>query len=535
MNDNGTKIGGLFYDIDAPNDKLNKSLDESDKKVKEFGDNAGDTGEKVRSSFNKAAIGLAAVGATFTVMSKQALDFTKTRVADAKSLAREIGTTATEASKLTAAFGRMGVSADQARTSFGIFSKNIVAASENVDSNRLATDKLKLQMEATKREIVETTAEIKKHGDKSGDLNLKLRALNNTLATQGNELKKSVDGFSKLGISTKDASGRQKDFNTILLEVADKFKELPDGVDKTALSMELFGRSGKDMIKILNLGGEGITELEKKAESLGLTLNEKTIANIDALNKSQKELKDQTDSLKIAIGTATAPILTEFNKQLNNVLTSLLTTDGPVKELTANVIAFGGPIASASAGVVAFGANLAQLWPIITKVTAALVSMTAVSIVGWSALAVAAIGSITFAVYELDKAFDKIKKGFEDLGKKRVNVNTNSDMQVSGTSGIGLVQQLRNAFSGFAQGTNYAPGGLSWVGEKGPELRYIPRGTQIIPADVSQAMVSKSTNPEPSRITNVHIGTVNDRSDADYILRRISMGQERVARGISPA
>lgn len=34
---------------------------------------------------------------------------------------------------------------------------------------------------------------------------------------------------------------------------------------------------------------------------------------------------------------------------------------------------------------------------------------------------------------------------------------------------------------GFASGTNYAPGGMALVGEKGPELVNLPRGSQVIP------------------------------------------------------
>jgi hypothetical protein len=36
-------------------------------------------------------------------------------------------------------------------------------------------------------------------------------------------------------------------------------------------------------------------------------------------------------------------------------------------------------------------------------------------------------------------------------------------------------------FMGFAGGTNFAPGGLSLVGERGPELVNLPRGSQVIP------------------------------------------------------
>lgn len=40
------------------------------------------------------------------------------------------------------------------------------------------------------------------------------------------------------------------------------------------------------------------------------------------------------------------------------------------------------------------------------------------------------------------------------------------------------------SFPMFASGTDYAPGGLSLVGENGPELVNLPRGSQVIPNDV---------------------------------------------------
>jgi len=43
---------------------------------------------------------------------------------------------------------------------------------------------------------------------------------------------------------------------------------------------------------------------------------------------------------------------------------------------------------------------------------------------------------------------------------------------------------------GFAEGTNFAPGGLAMVGEKGPELVNLPRGSQVIPADVTRSAMS---------------------------------------------
>ncbi len=41
-----------------------------------------------------------------------------------------------------------------------------------------------------------------------------------------------------------------------------------------------------------------------------------------------------------------------------------------------------------------------------------------------------------------------------------------------------------------ADGTDYWPGGWSWVGERGPELVELPRGTKVYSAEESRAMAA---------------------------------------------
>jgi phage-related protein len=47
----------------------------------------------------------------------------------------------------------------------------------------------------------------------------------------------------------------------------------------------------------------------------------------------------------------------------------------------------------------------------------------------------------------------------------------------------------------FASGTDYAPGGMAWVGEQGPELMYVPRGARIVPHNLSMAASRGSQGP----------------------------------------
>jgi len=48
-------------------------------------------------------------------------------------------------------------------------------------------------------------------------------------------------------------------------------------------------------------------------------------------------------------------------------------------------------------------------------------------------------------------------------------------------SGAGVLSTtLFNQVPGYADGTDYHPGGMAWVGEKGPELVNLPRGSSVM-------------------------------------------------------
>lgn len=52
-----------------------------------------------------------------------------------------------------------------------------------------------------------------------------------------------------------------------------------------------------------------------------------------------------------------------------------------------------------------------------------------------------------------------------------------------GFSFSGLLKGVGSLLPGFQHGTSFAPGGMSLVGERGPELVNLPRGSQVIPND----------------------------------------------------
>lgn len=65
---------------------------------------------------------------------------------------------------------------------------------------------------------------------------------------------------------------------------------------------------------------------------------------------------------------------------------------------------------------------------------------------------------------------------------------------LAGLFGIGGANPGGFSGTGFASGTDFAPGGVSLVGERGPELVNLPRGAQVIPNEVlSSRRAARST------------------------------------------
>lgn len=58
---------------------------------------------------------------------------------------------------------------------------------------------------------------------------------------------------------------------------------------------------------------------------------------------------------------------------------------------------------------------------------------------------------------------------------------------------------------GFAMGTDFAPGGLAIVGERGPELVNLPRGSQVIPSDRLMPAGTQITAQSSQQVVHVHV------------------------------
>jgi len=99
----------------------------------------------------------------------------------------------------------------------------------------------------------------------------------------------------------------------------------------------------------------------------------------------------------------------------------------------------------------------------------------------------------------------------------------------SGGGGGWLGKIVSAIIPGFASGTNYAPGGLAMVNERGGEIMNLPRGTQIIPHDISKRMADRDSGAGGTVNINVSVDGANGDEHVISLVRQgVSAGLQQV-------
>jgi lambda family phage tail tape measure protein len=113
--------------------------------------------------------------------------------------------------------------------------------------------------------------------------------------------------FTDLGIKVTDSQNKLKDAQSVMLAVSDKFAGMSDGAHKTALAMAIFGKSGADLIPLLNKGSEALREQRREAEDFGLVMSKDLTDAAQELNDNLKRLHARSEALWIHLAGELTP------------------------------------------------------------------------------------------------------------------------------------------------------------------------------------------------------------------------------------
>jgi hypothetical protein len=129
--------------------------------------------------------------------------------------------------------------------------------------------------------------------------------------------------FAKIGVQVKDLEGKFRPMSDVMLDVADRFAGMEQGALKTNLAIKIFGRSGSELIPMLNMGSAGLREQLQLAERLGIVFTEKTAKAADAYYDSLVDLRAGFQGIRNDIGNAIIPVLTQLSKYATEVIANI--------------------------------------------------------------------------------------------------------------------------------------------------------------------------------------------------------------------
>lgn len=131
------------------------------------------------------------------------------------------------------------------------------------------------------------------------EIDMALGQLTRRIGEGVNGTKAQADAFKKLGISLKDANGDVIATGEAIPLIAEALKTIESPAEKSAILLDLFGKSGQKLLPLLADGAEGVNGLRDAARDLGIVLSEKQIQDADETADKLSKLK-QILAAKIA-------------------------------------------------------------------------------------------------------------------------------------------------------------------------------------------------------------------------------------------
>jgi len=150
-----------------------------------------------------------------------------------------------------------------------------------------------------------------------------MKGLSGLMADAANNNPKAIKTFYDLGVSFQNADGSLRPMREVFLDISDKFSKMQDGAKKTALAVDIFGRSGMGLIPTLNLGRDGMEAWIKKAEELGLVVSTKDAQAADDFNDKLKSLQLTFDAATQKLAVAVIPMLTTLIEKITETVAKL--------------------------------------------------------------------------------------------------------------------------------------------------------------------------------------------------------------------
>ena len=170
-------------------------------------------------------------------------------------------------------------------------------------------------------------------------------------AAVGSESARSA--LAALGLSITQLAGLSPDKQFML--IADRLSRIADPTLRAAAAMELFGRSGTQLLPMIADGAAGMETLSRRARELGLVMSTEDAQAAVVFGDLVSDLWKTVKMGVFVIGAALAPILSDLAERVMGVIKSVSDWIKQNKDVVVTVFKVAAAVAAGGAALVALG------------------------------------------------------------------------------------------------------------------------------------------------------------------------------------
>lgn len=279
----------------------------------------------------------------------------------------------------------------------------------------------------------------------------------------------AASAFRQLHVAVTNSDGTLRNAYDVFLDCIDALGKVGNATERDALTMDIFGRSAQQLNPLIEAGSGYLLALGNEAHAAGYIMNEETVKGFGSLDDATQRLNKKMEALHNILAAGLLPVMTSITEIISAIppdVLTLITLGGGITAVLLSVskaifdVVVASKLMSAANVTLAAtsataGAGLSTMLPAILAITAGLIVVA---------------GIIAFVTGKMD-----------ELGTAANRLNSSGLSNLSGSIPYNSYAAMTGTISHNARGSRFFSGGRTVVGEEGPEIVDLPRGSRIWP------------------------------------------------------
>jgi len=199
-----------------------------------------------------------------------------------------------------------------AALSFAAITRSITSVIDRADELGKAAQKIGIPVEALSK--LQYAADLADVSFEQLSTNV-AKLSKNMAAIAGGSGGDAGKALAAIGVAVVDANGKMRSTSEVIADVAEKFEGFRDGAGKTALAIAIFGKSGAELIPLLNEGKKGLADSATEAENFGRVVTEKSAKAAEQFNDNMLRLNRVGQGFRDDVIVPLLPKLAELSEK----------------------------------------------------------------------------------------------------------------------------------------------------------------------------------------------------------------------------